>query len=169
MGIKDDQYWMVRALELASQAASKDEVPVGAVVVLNGKEIGAGFNAPISGCDPTAHAEIRALRDAAARVGNYRLAGATLYVTLEPCTMCVGAVVHSRISRLVYGAAEPKAGAVESARRTLEEPHLNWRVEVTGGVMAEACGQAISEFFSRRRREIRARRQQNSGKGNDTP
>jgi tRNA(adenine34) deaminase len=169
MGIKDDQYWMARALELASQAASKDEVPVGAVVVLNGKEIGAGFNAPISGCDPTAHAEIRALRDAAARVGNYRLAGATLYVTLEPCTMCVGAIVHSRISRLVYGAAEPKAGAVESARRTLEEPHLNWRVEVTGGVMAEACGQAISEFFSRRRREIRARRQQNSGKGNDTP
>ena len=160
---------MVRALELASQAASKDEVPVGAVVVLNGKEIGAGFNAPISGCDPTAHAEIRALRDAAARVGNYRLAGATLYVTLEPCTMCVGAIVHSRISRLVYGAAEPKAGAVESARRTLEEPHLNWRVEVTGGVMAEACGQAISEFFSRRRREIRARRQQNSGKGNETP
>ena len=167
--IKDDQYWVARALELASQAASKDEVPVGAVVVLNGKEIGAGFNAPISGCDPTAHAEIRALRDAAARVGNYRLAGATLYVTLEPCTMCVGAIVHSRISRLVYGAAEPKAGAVESARRTLEEPHLNWRVEVTGGVMAEACGQAISEFFSRRRREIRARRQQNSGKGNDTP
>jgi tRNA(adenine34) deaminase len=169
VGIKDDQYWMVRALELASQAASKDEVPVGAVVVLNGKEIGAGFNAPISGCDPTAHAEIRALRDAAARVGNYRLAGATLYVTLEPCTMCVGAIVHSRISRLVYGAAEPKAGAVESARRTLEEPHLNWRVEVTGGVMAEACGQAISEFFSRRRREIRARRQQNSGKGNEIP
>jgi len=169
MGIKDDQYWMARALELASQAASKDEVPVGAVVVLNGKEIGAGFNAPISGCDPTAHAEIRALRDAAARVGNYRLAGATLYVTLEPCTMCVGAIVHSRISRLVYGAAEPKAGAVESARRTLEEPHLNWRVEVTGGVMAEACGQAISEFFSRRRREIRARRQQNSGKGNEIP
>ena len=167
--IKDDQYWVARALELASQAASKDEVPVGAVVVLNGKEIGAGFNAPISGCDPTAHAEIRALRDAAARVGNYRLAGATLYVTLEPCTMCVGAIVHSRISRLVYGAAEPKAGAVESARRTLEEPHLNWRGEVTGGVMAEACGQAISEFFSRRRREIRARRQQNSGKGNDTP
>lgn len=160
---------MARGLELASQAASKDEVPVGAVVVLNGKEIGAGFNAPISGCDPTAHAEIRALRDAAARVGNYRLAGATLYVTLEPCTMCVGAIVHSRISRLVYGAAEPKAGAVESARRTLEEPHLNWRVEVTGGVMAEACGQAISEFFSRRRREIRARRQQNSGKGNETP
>ena len=136
MGIKDDQYWMARALELASQAASKDEVPVGAVVVLNGKEIGAGFNAPISGCDPTAHAEIRALRDAAARVGNYRLAGATLYVTLEPCTMCVGAIVHSRVSRLVFGALEPKAGAVESARRTLEESHLNWRGEVSAGGVA---------------------------------
>ncbi|PSF07001.1 tRNA adenosine(34) deaminase TadA [Marinobacter halophilus] len=163
----DDQHWMERALELASQAARLGEVPVGAVVVLDGKEIGTGFNAPISGCDPTAHAEVLAIRDASARVGNYRLAGATLYVTLEPCTMCVGAIVHGRISRLVYGAAEPKAGAVESARRTLEEPHLNWRVEVAYGVMAEQCGQVISEFFSRRRREIRERRQQNSGKGSN--
>lgn len=162
---REDQYWMERALDLAGQAARMGEVPVGAVVVLDGKEVGAGFNAPISGCDPTAHAEIRALRDASARVGNYRLAGATLYVTLEPCTMCVGAIVHGRISRLVYGAAEPKAGAVESARRTLEEPHLNWRVDVSGGVMADQCGQVISEFFSRRRREIRQRRQQHSGKG----
>src|SRR5690554_4056807 len=166
---KDDDYWMARALTLAAQGGSLGEVPVGAVVVRDGKELGTGFNLPISGCDPTAHAEICALRDAAARVGNYRLTGATLYVTLEPCTMCVGAIVHSRISRLVYGAAEPKAGAVASARRTLEERHLNCRVEVTGGVMAEACGQAISEFFSRRRRDIRARRQQNSGKGNETP
>lgn len=162
---REDRYWMERALDLAGQAARMGEVPVGAVVVLDGKEVGAGFNAPISGCDPTAHAEIRALRDAAARVGNYRLTGATLYVTLEPCTMCVGAIVHGRISRLVYGAAEPKAGAVESARRTLEEPHLNWRVDVSGGVMADQCGQVISEFFSRRRREIRQRRQQHSGKG----
>ncbi|MFB2762594.1 MULTISPECIES: tRNA adenosine(34) deaminase TadA [Marinobacter] len=161
----EDRRWMARALELAAQAGAAGEVPVGAIVVLDGREIGAGFNAPISHCDPTAHAEIRALRDAAARVGNYRLAGATLYVTLEPCTMCVGAIVHGRISRLVYGAAEPKAGAVESARRTLEEPHLNWRVEVCGGVMAEPCGRVISEFFSRRRREIRQRRQQHSGKG----
>lgn len=151
---------MHRALALAAEAAGIGEVPVGAVVVLHGKEIGAGFNAPISGCDPTAHAEIRALRDAAARVGNYRLAGATLYVTLEPCTMCVGAIVHSRISRLVYGAAEPKAGAVESARRTLEEPHLNWRVEATGGVLKERCGDIISDFFNRRRQDIRARREQ---------
>ncbi|MGC8119173.1 tRNA adenosine(34) deaminase TadA [Marinobacter sp. VGCF2001] len=165
----EDRFWMVRALALAGQADAADEVPVGAVVVLDGKEIGAGFNAPISGCDPTAHAEIRALRDAAVRVGNYRLAGATLYVTLEPCTMCVGAIVHSRVSRLVYGAVEPKAGAVESARRTLEEPHLNWRVEALGGVMAEPCGQVISEFFSRRRREIRQRRKQHSGKGSEAP
>ncbi len=167
----EDEFWMARALALASQAGAVGEVPVGgAVVVLDGKEVGAGFNAPISGCDPTAHAEIRALRDAAARVGNYRLAGATLYVTLEPCTMCVGAIVHSRVSRLVFGALEPKAGAVESARRTLEEPHLNWRVVVSaGGVMAEQCGQVISEFFSRRRREIRQRRKQHSGKGSESP
>lgn len=151
---------MARALSLARHAEALGEVPVGAVVVLDNKEIGAGFNAPISGCDPTAHAEIRALRDAASRVGNYRLAGATLYVTLEPCTMCVGAIVHSRISQLVFGAAEPKAGAVESARRTLDEPHLNWKVAVAGGVMAAECGQVISAFFSRRRKEIRERRQQ---------
>ena len=160
----DDEHWMSRALELASEAAAKGEVPVGAVVVLEGREIGAGFNAPISGCDPTAHAEIRALRDAAARVGNYRLSGATLYVTLEPCTMCVGAIVHGRISRLVYGAVEPKAGAVESARRTLDEPHLNWGVKAVGGVLAGQCSQIISEFFSQRRAEIRRLRKQPSGK-----
>ncbi|MGF2735059.1 tRNA adenosine(34) deaminase TadA [Marinobacter sp. DUT-1] len=160
-----DQHWMSRALQLAKQASAAGEVPVGAVVVLDGKEIGAGFNAPISGCDPTAHAEIRALRDAAARVGNYRLSGATLYVTLEPCTMCVGAIVHGRVSRLVYGATEPKAGAVESARRTLEEPHLNWAVEATGGVLEQQCSEIISEFFSQRRAEIRRQRQSlSSGK-----
>ena len=159
-----DNYWMGRALELAAQASAHGEVPVGAVVVRDGREIGAGFNAPITGCDPTAHAEIRALRDAAARVGNYRLSGATLYVTLEPCTMCVGAIVHSRISRLVYGAPEPKAGAVESARRTLEEPHLNWAVAAVSGVQRERCSQIISEFFSARRQDIRRRRKQSSGK-----
>lgn len=159
-----DDYWMGRALELAAQAAAQGEVPVGAVVVLDGREVGAGFNAPITGCDPTAHAEIRALRDAAARVGNYRLSGAALYVTLEPCTMCVGAIVHSRISRLVYGAPEPKAGAVESARRTLEEPHLNWQVAAMSGVQRERCSQIISDFFSARRQAIRRRRKQSSGK-----
>ncbi|MDX1558959.1 MAG: tRNA adenosine(34) deaminase TadA [Marinobacter sp.] len=160
----EDECWMNRALQLAREAAARGEVPVGAVVVLDDREIGAGFNAPISGCDPTAHAEIRALRDAAARVGNYRLPGATLYVTLEPCTMCVGAIVHGRISRLVYGASEPKAGAIESARRTLDEPHLNWDVTAVGGVLSDQCGQVISEFFSQRRAEIRRLRKQNSGK-----
>ncbi|MCL7945762.1 tRNA adenosine(34) deaminase TadA [Marinobacter sp. ATCH36] len=155
---------MGRALQLAGQAASAGEVPVGAVVVLDGKEIGAGFNAPISGCDPTAHAEIRALRDAAKRLGNYRLPGATLYVTLEPCTMCVGAIVHSRVSRLVYGAAEPKAGAVESTRQTLDEGHLNWRVETHNGILAHQCSKVISEFFAARRAQIRSRKQSISGK-----
>lgn len=159
-----DEYWMGRALELAARGASIGEVPVGAVVVRDGIELGAGFNTPITGCDPTAHAEICALRDAAARIGNYRLSGATLYVTLEPCTMCVGAIVHSRISRLVYGACEPKAGAVESARRTLDEPNLNWQVEAVGGILQADCSQIISEFFSRRRAEIRQRRKQDSGK-----
>lgn len=154
----EDEKWMARALELAGEAARQGEVPVGAVVVMDGREVGAGFNAPISTCDPVAHAEIRALRDAAARVGNYRLPGATLYVTLEPCTMCAGAIVHSRISRLVFGAREPKAGAVESVRRTLQEPYLNWSVDVTGGVLQEACGRILSEFFSQRRAQIRQRR-----------
>ena len=163
-GKDEDEAWMGRALQLAEQAAAAGEVPVGAVVVLGGKEIGAGFNAPISGCDPTAHAEIRALRDAARRIGNYRLPGATLYVTLEPCTMCVGAIVHSRVSRLVYGAAEPKAGAVESARRTLEEAHLNWRVNSVGSVLANQCSDIISVFFARRRADSRRRRQLLSGK-----
>jgi len=159
-----DDYWMKRALEHADMALAAGEVPVGAVVVRNGREIGAGFNAPISSCDPTAHAEVRALRDAAARVGNYRLSGATLYVTLEPCTMCVGAIVHGRISRLVYGATEPKAGAVESARKSLQDGHLNWQVETTGGVLASQCGALIQNFFSARREAHRLRNKQSSGK-----
>ncbi|MCK7544183.1 tRNA adenosine(34) deaminase TadA [Marinobacter bryozoorum] len=154
-----DERWMQRALELARFAAGEGEVPVGAVVVLDGREIGSGYNAPISACDPTAHAEVRALRDAAARVGNYRLSGATLYVTLEPCTMCVGATVHSRVSRLVYGAIEPKGGAVESVRTTLDEPHFNWNVEVTGGVLAEQSGQLLTDFFTARREQKRRARQ----------
>ena len=155
---------MNRALALAAMAAKAGEVPVGAVVVLDGREIGAGFNAPITGCDPTAHAEIQALRSAAGRVGNYRLPGATLYVTLEPCTMCVGAIVHSRISRLVYGATEPKAGAVESTRQTLQDEHLNWQVATTGGVLAPQCSDIIQRFFADRREARRLRKQQFSGK-----
>ncbi|WP_442915207.1 tRNA adenosine(34) deaminase TadA [Marinobacter sp. SS21] len=160
----EDELWMGRALELAQAAASRGEVPVGAVLVRDGREIGAGANSPISGCDPTAHAEICALRDAAKRTGNYRLSGATLYVTLEPCTMCVGAIVHSRVSRVVFGAREPKAGAIVSTRQTLDEPSLNWRVEANEGVLATACSQLISGFFAQRRAMIRQRRRQQSGK-----
>lgn len=162
--VKTDEYWMSRALTLAARAAKAGEVPVGAVVVLDDREIGGGFNAPIGTCDPTAHAEIRALRDAGARAANYRLPGATLYVTLEPCTMCVGAIVHSRISRLVYGATEPKAGAVESARQTLQDDHLNWQVAVTGGVLAIHCSDIIQQFFAGRRQAHRLRKRQYSGK-----
>lgn len=159
-----DRFWMNRALQFAALARDAGEVPVGAVVVSDGKEIGSGFNAPISGCDPTAHAEIQALRSAARRVGNYRLPEATLYVTLEPCTMCVGAIVHSRIARLVYGATEPKAGAVESARQTLQDDHLNWQVSATGGVMAGECSDVIQQFFASRREAHRLRKQILSGK-----
>ena len=139
------------ALEQADQAAARGEVPVGAVLVRDGKVIGAGYNCPISHTDPTAHAEIQALRDAAARVGNYRLPGGTLYVTIEPCTMCLGALIHARVTRLVYGAAEPKAGVVQSQARLAESPWFNWRLEVTGGVLAGECGERMSEFFRQRR------------------
>lgn len=164
----DDEYWMARALSLAETAGQGGEVPVGAIVVRDGREIGAGFNAPISHCDPTAHAEIRALRDAARREGNYRLAGATLYVTLEPCTMCAGALVHSRISRLVFGATEPKAGAIVSTRRLLEEGAMNWRVAVTEGILAPSCSHLLSEFFAQRREQIRQRRRVQSGKDEES-
>lgn len=166
---ESDNYWMGRALQLAVMARAAGEVPVGAVVVLDGQELGAGFNAPITSCDPTAHAEIQALRSASSRAGNYRLPGATLYVTLEPCTMCVGAIVHGRISRLVYGATEPKAGAVESARQTLQDDHFNWQVDVTGGVLATECSDMIQRFFASRREAHRRRKQQTSGKEQSQP
>lgn len=143
---------MRAALELAAKGRECGEVPVGAVVVLDGAVVGRGFNQPISAHDPTAHAEIAAIRDAAARVGNYRLTGAVLYVTIEPCQMCVGAMVHARIARLVYGAPEPKAGAVESAMRALEHPSLNHRVDATSGVLADDCRQMMQSFFQERRR-----------------
>lgn len=148
-----DDSWMQQALALAQLAADQGEVPVGAIVVLDGEVIGEGYNQPISGTDPTAHAEVMALRDAARRVGNYRLPGATLYVTIEPCTMCVGAMVHARVERLVYGATEPKAGMVESQFNLLQQPCYNHQIETCGGVLAEACSQIISDFFQRRRRE----------------
>lgn len=156
-----DQDFMMRALALAEQAASNDEVPVGAVVVQNGEIIGEGWNHPIKGCDPTAHAEIIALRQAAETRQNYRLPGATLYVTIEPCTMCVGAMIHARIDRLVFGAEEPKAGAVVSQNNLLSHPAMNTKIEFLGGVLAEQCSQVMSDFFARRRSEKKAEKQAN--------
>jgi tRNA(adenine34) deaminase len=126
-------------------------VPVGAVVVVDGKIIGRGFNRPISGVDPTAHAEVVALREAAASIGNYRLTGATMYVTVEPCVMCVGAMIHARIGTLVFGATEPKAGAIESTARVHELPALNHRLVVVSGVLARECGDLMRTFFQERR------------------
>jgi tRNA(adenine34) deaminase len=146
-----DERVMRAALEQAREAARRDEVPVGAVVVINGAVVGAGFNQPRGAQDPTAHAEIVALRDAARHVGNYRLTGSTLYVTIEPCQMCVGAMVHARVARLVYGALEPRAGAVDSAMRAHEHPALNHRMAATGGVLEAECRDMIQEFFRERR------------------
>ncbi len=151
-----DIHWMQQALAQAALADAADEVPVGAVVVYRGRVIGAGFNSPISRCNPTAHAEILALQQAAQTIANYRLVDCDLYVTLEPCTMCAGAIVHSRIRRLIYGAAEPKAGAIVSRARVLEQPQMNHQVEVVGGVLAEESGALLSAFFRRRRAEKKA-------------
>jgi len=150
----EDTRYMGQALELAAQAEAAGEVPVGALVVLEGQVVGRGHNAPISLHDPTAHAEIRALRDAAAHVGNYRLAGASLYVTLEPCVMCAGAMMHARIARIVYGASDPKTGACGSVVDLFAEPRLNHHAIVEGGVLADACGEALRQFFQTRRRTV---------------
>jgi tRNA(adenine34) deaminase len=142
---------MRRALEQAREGQRRGEVPVGAVVALDGAVIGAGFNEPIGAQDATAHAEIVAIRAAGARLGNYRLTGATLYVTIEPCQMCVGAMIHARIMRVVYGTREPKAGAIESTQRAHEHPALNHRLEAHGGVLEEECRAVIQAFFKSRR------------------
>ncbi len=139
------------ALDEARRAEAAGEVPVGAVVVLDGQVVGRGFNHPIGAMDPTAHAEIVALRDAARALGNYRLTGAEMYVTIEPCLMCVGALVHARIGTLVFGAAEPKAGAVVSTARAFELPALNHRVEVVSGVLADECRELVQAFFKAKR------------------
>jgi tRNA(adenine34) deaminase len=143
--------FMRAAIEQAHEAQLCGEVPVGAVVVVEGEIVGSGFNRPIGSSDPSAHAEIIALRDAGKKVGNYRLTGATLYVTVEPCMMCVGAMVHARVAELVFGAAEPKAGAVESTQRAHEHPALNHRLAVIGGVLEEECREIIQTFFRERR------------------
>ena len=144
--------WMREALVEARKAFERGEVPIGAVVVVDGEIVGRGFNQPISSVDPTAHAEIVALRDAARAVGNYRLTGATMCVTIEPCLMCVGALVHARIGRLAFGAAEPKAGAIFSAMRALDHPTLNHRFEAIGGVLEDDCRDLVQMFFRDRRR-----------------
>jgi len=142
---------MRRALEFARRAGDAGEVPVGAVVVLEGEVIGEGFNAPISRADPTAHAEIQALRAAAQKAGNYRLPGTTLYVTLEPCAMCVGAIFHARVARVVFGAPDPKTGAAGSIVDLFAEARLNHHAQVVGDVLAEECGEMLRSFFARRR------------------
>ena len=149
--VNRDEKWMQYALALAVKAAEKGVVPVGAVIVRDNQILGEGWNQPISSCDPSAHAEVVALRDAGQKEKNYRLPGATLYVTIEPCTMCAGAIVHSRIERIVYGAAEPKAGVVESNPCVFEGEHLNHRVDYQGGVLAKACSELLSSFFKTRR------------------
>jgi tRNA(adenine34) deaminase len=143
--------FMRRALDRAAEAASAGEVPVGAVVVLDGRVIGEGFNRPIASNDPTAHAEIVALRAAAQAIGNYRLTGATLYVTVEPCLMCVGAMIHARIGLIVFGATEPKAGALQSMTKVHELDGLNHRLSAMGGVLADESRQLLQQFFQARR------------------
>ena len=143
---------MRAALDQARRALAADEVPIGAVVAVAGQIVAAAFNRPISSVDPTAHAEIGVLRAAAQAVGNYRLTGATLCVTVEPCAMCVGAIVHARIGTLVYGAAEPKTGAVRSTLSLIDDPSWNHRVTVVAGVLADECRELLQDFFREKRR-----------------
>jgi len=148
------EVYMREALALACTARERDEVPVGAVVVgPDGKVVGRGFNQPIGGVDPTAHAEVVALRDAAQTLRNYRLSGVSLYVTVEPCLMCVGAIVHARIRQLVFGAVEPRTGAVGSALEVLNHPSLNHHVEVVSGILEQDCKKTMQSFFGARRRK----------------
>ena len=150
--LEQDLSMMKIAMDLAKEAAAAGEVPVGAIVVKDGQIIGRGSNAPIGLHDPSAHAEIQALRDAANNIGNYRLVDCTLYVTLEPCAMCTGAIQHARISRLVYGASDAKTGACGSVVDLMAETKLNHHTEVTNGIMAEETGTLLSNFFKERRR-----------------
>lgn len=146
-----DTIFMRSALELAGMAGAAGEVPVGAVVVCEGEVIGRGYNRPIMGADPTAHAEIVALREAATRLGNYRLPGCSLYVTLEPCVMCAGAMMHARLARVVYGATDPKTGACGSVLDLFAESRLNHHTAVCGGVLADECAALLRGFFQARR------------------
>ena len=150
--MSEHEDWMRRALALADRAENEGEVPIGAVLVRDGELLGEGWNSVISTQDPTAHAEIIALRDAARVAGNYRLPGSTLYVTLEPCTMCAGAMIHARVHRLVFAAREPKAGVVCSTCAMLDEPRYNHQVQWQGGVLAEESAERLQNFFRERRK-----------------
>ncbi|WJV52831.1 tRNA adenosine(34) deaminase TadA [Pectobacteriaceae bacterium CE90] len=156
--IVDDEYWMRHALTLAQRAQNEGEVPVGAVLVCNDQVIGEGWNRPIGKHDPTAHAEMMALRQGGQVLQNYRLLNTTLYVTLEPCVMCAGAMIHSRIGRLVYGAADEKTGAAGSLVDILHHPGMNHQIQITRGVLAEECAAMLSAFFRMRREQNKARR-----------
>ncbi len=149
--VKFDEKWMRLALEEAALAASAGEVPVGAVIIGGEEILARGHNSPIALSDPSAHAELLAIRRAAAALGNYRLTGTTLYITLEPCLMCAGAIIQARIGRIVFGAADPKNGAAVSLYRLFEDPRLNHSVEVTGGVLREECAEILSGFFREKR------------------
>ena len=146
-----DRQFMQQALDQAKLAATAGEVPVGAVLVRDGQVISSGFNQPISNSDPSAHAEMMALRSAAQDESNYRLPGTTLYVTLEPCTMCAGAMLHARVERVVFGAADPKTGAAGSVLNVFSEKQINHQTQVEGGIMSEECGQILRNFFKERR------------------
>lgn len=150
---------MREAITQALKADALNEVPVGAVVVIDGEIVGRGFNQPITSNDPTAHAEVVALRDAGLNIDNYRLADADLYVTIEPCTMCSGAIVHGRVRRVIFGALEPKSGVVVSQGNIFESSYFNHRVEVVKGVLADECSQVVQDFFKRRRKEKKALKQ----------
>lgn len=149
--LNTDEFYMARALALAEQAAAENEVPVGAVVVRDGAVLAEGYNRSISDRDPTAHAEIIAMRQAAAAIGNYRLTDCDLYVSIEPCTMCVGAMIHARIRRVVFGAKEPRAGALTSQLQLMDSGHFNHAIEWRGGVLEQQCGDLISQFFRGKR------------------
>jgi tRNA(adenine34) deaminase len=148
---EDDAAWMELALEQARLAAEAGEVPVGALVIRDGEIVGQGHNRNLLDHDPTAHAEIVAMRQAAERLGNHRLGGCTIYATIEPCSMCAGALIHARVSRLVYGASDPKAGAAGSVLQVLNHPDLNHKIEVTPDILADRCSEILQEFFRRKR------------------
>ena len=151
--MEDHSKYMSYALALAARAEQQGEVPVGAVLVRDGEVIGEGWNQPISSCDPSAHAEIVAMRDAAEKLQNYRLSGATMYVTIEPCTMCIGAMIHARVAHIVFGAKEPRAGAVCSHLQLLDNDHYNHKISWQGGVMENECAEIISRFFKNKRKK----------------